>query len=292
VKEVVHPPEPMLAEVASLFHLLGGMAPKHFVVVGGLVPPLLAPASAASHVGSADIDLSLSVAITKGETSEYYRSLEATIEPYFELVEGGFRWRKKAGIAGLPLLVDFMGPEDGAVQVEDGSLLMDDAVARGNTGARLRPFPLEAAALVEKDAQSRRIAGVELVYKPGVRADVDVRHAGPVGFLASKADALATRDDPKDGYDVAWLCVNAPGESADVARLVIERPCFKDPYFPDSVAKLKQAFRERDYPGPSGYAQECNPEAGPGDEAYELDRNRAFAAVTEVLVEIEQRLWD
>jgi hypothetical protein len=41
----------MLAEVASLFHLLGGIAPKHLVVVGGLVPPLLVPASATSHIG-------------------------------------------------------------------------------------------------------------------------------------------------------------------------------------------------------------------------------------------------
>lgn len=49
--EPVHPPEPMLAEVASLFHLLGGIAPKHLVVVGGLVPPLLVPASATSHIG-------------------------------------------------------------------------------------------------------------------------------------------------------------------------------------------------------------------------------------------------
>jgi hypothetical protein len=37
------PPEAMQNELASLFHLLGGMAPKHLVAVGGLVPPLLVP---------------------------------------------------------------------------------------------------------------------------------------------------------------------------------------------------------------------------------------------------------
>lgn len=32
-----HPPDRMLAEVASLLNLLGGIAPKHLVVVGAWV---------------------------------------------------------------------------------------------------------------------------------------------------------------------------------------------------------------------------------------------------------------
>jgi hypothetical protein len=184
-----------------------------------------------------------------------------------------------------------MGPEVEAVQVEDGSLLLEDATAAENAGARLRPFPLEAAALVDEDAVQRTIEGVELVYRPGVRADVDIRHAGPVGFLASKADALATRDDAKDGYDVSWWCLHAADTPVEVAQLVIERRAFKDPYFHDSVAKLRKAFRERDFPGPSGYAAENNPAAGPGDEAYELDRNRAFLAVSAVVSLLRESLW-
>jgi hypothetical protein len=91
----------MRVELASLIHLLGGMAPKHLVAVGGLVPPLLVPEPRTPHRGSADIDLSVSLAITKGETSEYYRSLEAAIEPFFEPFEAGFRWRKRDGVAGV-----------------------------------------------------------------------------------------------------------------------------------------------------------------------------------------------
>ena len=69
-----HSPDTMIAEAASLLHLLGGMTPKHLVIVGGLVPPLLAPDTPEPHLGSADIDLSLSVAITEGATKEYYKS--------------------------------------------------------------------------------------------------------------------------------------------------------------------------------------------------------------------------
>lgn len=86
-----HASDTLIREAASLLFLLGGMTPKHLVVVGGLVPPLLVPDAGDPHVGSADIDLSLSVAITTGATREYYRSIEKIIDPYFELVESGFR---------------------------------------------------------------------------------------------------------------------------------------------------------------------------------------------------------
>ena len=53
--------------------------------------------------------------------------------------------------------------------------------------------------------QRDSITDVNLFYMPGVSSDVTIRHAGPVGFLAAKADALVGRHDSKDGYDVAWV---------------------------------------------------------------------------------------
>jgi len=286
-----HAPEVLLTEAASLFYLLGGIAPKHLVVVGGLVPPLLLPESPQPHRGSADIDLVLSVAITKGETAEYYESLEESIRPYFEPAGSGFRWRKRKGAPGISLLVDFLGPEAEATTLEDGTLLPEDATAAANTGEVLRPLPLAAARLVDADAETRVVEGVPLVFDPGVRADVKVRHAGPVGLLASKANAFETRSDSKDGYDVSWWCINGGEDPAAVARLVTERPAYRDPDFAEALAILRSAFRERDFPGPSGYAQEMNPTAGPGDEAYERDRNRAFLTVSGVLEKLLAELW-
>jgi len=287
----IHTPNRLLVEAASLLYMIGGMRPQHLVVVGGLVPPLLVPGASTAHIGSADVDLSLSVAITRGRTAEYYRSLEKIIEPYFELVEGGFRWKKKDGVQGLPLLVDFLGPEIEATALEDGTLGLEDQTAAANTGRRLRPFPLASGALVDEDAMASTIEVESLVYKPGVRAEVDLKHAGPVGFLASKADALDRRDDPKDGYDVSWWCIQAAPTFDQVARLVTDRPAFKDEYFPQSVAILQKAFKSPEHPGPSGYARETNPRLGPGDDAYEQDRNTAYRAVSEVVRLLHRDLW-
>jgi hypothetical protein len=52
--EIKHPPSALIGEAASLFYLLGGMAAKHLVIVGGLVPPLLVPEATDAHIGSAD----------------------------------------------------------------------------------------------------------------------------------------------------------------------------------------------------------------------------------------------
>jgi hypothetical protein len=286
-----HAPAEMIGEVASLFSLLGGIAPKHLVVVGGLVPPLLVPEPPTPHLGSADIDLALSIAITKGETSAYYRSIQEVIAPFFEPTEAAFRWRKRDGVAGIPLLVDFLGPEIEATQVEDGTLLAESDIASRNTGPLLRPLPLAAARLVDLDADIFTAEGVDLVYDPGTRAEIDVRHAGPVGFLASKADALGTRSEPKDGYDISWWCLNAKDDPALVAELVMERPAFEDEYFQESVALLHKAFREPDYPGPSGYAKELNPNAEAGDEAFERSRNEAFLVVSQVIEILRANLW-
>jgi hypothetical protein len=288
-----HLPEVLVQEAASLFYLLGGIGPKHLVIVGGMVPPLLVPDALEAHVGSTDIDLCLSVAITEGATREYYKSIEEMISPYFNQ-EGssGFRWRKKEDVFGVPLLLDFLGPSDEwQRQTADGTRPLESQTAAENAGINLRPFPIRSGTLVDRDAESRKEEGVQLVYDPGVRADINIRFAGPVGFLAAKADALNGRKDSKDGYDVSWWCLNAAGTPDRVADLVTTRPSFKDEIFQETVSILNDAFRERDYPGPSGYAAEACPNSGPGDEDYEQARNRAFAAVSKVVEVLKGRLW-
>jgi hypothetical protein len=120
---------------------------------------------------------------------------------------------------------------------------------------------------------------------------VRIRYAGPVGFLAAKADALAGRDDSKDGYDVSWWCLNAKPSGAEVAALVTERPAFNHELFQESVAQLHAAFRAPDYPGPDGYAREKHPDLQPGDEEYEQARNGAYTVVSEVIEILKKHLW-
>jgi hypothetical protein len=52
--EIKHPPSTLIGEATSLFYLLGGMAAKHLVIVGGLIPPLLVPEASDAHIGSAN----------------------------------------------------------------------------------------------------------------------------------------------------------------------------------------------------------------------------------------------
>jgi hypothetical protein len=130
---VRHEPGPLIEEAASVFFLVGGTAAKHFIIVGGLVPPLLVPDAHDAHLGSADIDFCL----------------------------------------------------------VDGTQELEDETAAANLGPELRPFSLRAGRLIDRDAISTTIEGVRLVYRPGARADVAIRYAGPVGFLAAKAVAVA-----------------------------------------------------------------------------------------------------
>ncbi|MGP0101492.1 MAG: hypothetical protein ACLPUT_07730 [Solirubrobacteraceae bacterium] len=285
-------PDALLNEAASLVHLLGGVGSKHLILIGGLVPPLLVPIAASAHVGSSDIDFCLSIALTEGATRDYYKSIEETIEPFFEPTpRNRFRWIKRRDAPGLRILVDFLAPEDPSDSLAvDGARQLDDQTAGTNTGLRLRPFPVRCGELIDLDAVTTTYERVDLLYKPSVSARVHLRHAGPVGFLAAKAEALNGRDDPKDGYDIAWWCLNAAPTAEAVADLLSSRPGWRHSFIPEAIAMLKDNFAERNYPGPSGYATESHPSSEPGDRDFETARNQAFTRVNQVLERLEKRI--
>lgn len=287
-------PDALLREAASLIRLLGGVGSRHLIIVGGLVPPLLLPEAAESHIGSGDIDLCLSVAFTRGQTRDYYYSLQEVIKDYFEPApRNRFRWVKKEDAPGLPILVDFLAAEDeNWIASADGAGELEDENAAANTGGELRPFLIRCGDLIDRDAVELTLENVDLVYRPGVKADITVRHAGPVGFLAAKADALDRRDEPKDGYDVAWWCVKT-ASSEELAKHVTERPCFDDPFMQETIAILRKAFKSPEHVGPSGYASECHPDQSPGDDLYERARLEAFLGVSKIVELLQKSMcWD
>jgi hypothetical protein len=286
------PPSELMREAASLLHLMGGMGSRHLVLIGGMVPPLLAPNAAVAHLGSADIDFCISVAMTEGTTRQYAESLQELIAPYFEPASTtGHRWRKRADAPGLPLIVDFLASKtDDTAVAPDGVLEPATEVVEHNLGVRLTPFAIRAGELVDRDAEKITVEDVDLLYDRAT-ADVDVRFAGPVGFLMAKADALFDRNETKDGYDVAWWCLHVAPNPDDVAQIVIPRPAYRDELFPEAVAELQRAFKSPDAPGPHGYATEMHPDLEPGDRDYDLARNLAFAAVSAVVEELRKSLW-
>jgi hypothetical protein len=172
----------------------------------------------------------------------------------------------------------------------DGARQLDDDTAGANAGVKLRPFPVRCGELIDLDAETTTYEGVELVYRPGVKARIHLRHAGSVGFLAAKAEALNGRDDPKDGYDIGWWCLHAAPNANAVAELLTSRPGWIHPFVPEAIAMLKDSFLERDYPGPSGYATESHPDSESGDRDFETARTQAFVRVNQVLKRLEESI--
>jgi hypothetical protein len=79
------------------------------------------PNAEVAHLGSADIDFCISVAMTEGATRQYAASLQELIAPYFEPASlARHRWRKRRDAPGLPLIVDFLASktDDTAVSPE------------------------------------------------------------------------------------------------------------------------------------------------------------------------------
>jgi len=289
-----HPVDPMVEEAASLLYLLGGMGTKHLVLIGGLVPPLLVKEPREAHVGTSDLDICLSVAISQGATAEYYESIEELIAPYFEPTVGtNFRWRKRAGAPGLPILVDFLAPRGESAPLADGTHALGDDTAAHNAGTRLRPFALETQDLLELDAVEREV-DIELLYKPTpTRATVCFRHSGPLGLLVAKAFALNGRDDDKDGYDVAWFCLNLDRGPEEAVRQIAERPTFNHPLVPEALALLNRAFQGPEYPGPTGYANVLARTHGEDPDLRVRERFDAFQATRLVVDGLIERIdWD
>lgn len=94
----------LAAEAADIVRALG-FAAAHVVLIGGLVPGLLVPVldpGIEPHVGTADIDLCLSVALVEGDTESYER-IETILKGLgFEEGDVSFRWLRHDGI-GLTL---------------------------------------------------------------------------------------------------------------------------------------------------------------------------------------------
>jgi len=253
-----------------------------------MVPPLLVPAASVRHLGSADIDFCISVAMTDGATRQYAASVQQLIAPYFEPASSaGHRWRKRPDAPGLPLIVDFLAAktEDTAVS-PDGSIEPVSETVASNLGVQLTPFAIRAGHLVDEDAETLTVENVDLLYDRAI-ADVDVRYAGPVGFLVAKADALFERNETKDGYDVAWWCLHAADTPRAVAAIAIANELF-----PEAVAELRRAFKTANAPGPHGYAAEMHPDLEPGDSVYDQARNEAYVVVSAVVDELAAKLWD
>jgi hypothetical protein len=104
-------------------------------LAGGLAPRYLAsqvPADARAHVGTADVDLIIGLALA-GETTETYRTLQNNLEKArFRQQEPSYRWARD--VDGVAVMVEFLCETE---QVEDGRIYRPKGEF---TGPRLGAF--------------------------------------------------------------------------------------------------------------------------------------------------------
>lgn len=247
----------LVAEAANVVRGLG-FASQHVVLIGGLVPGLLVPEldpGIEPHVGTADIDRCLSVALVDGDTGTYQRIERVLKELGFDESDTSFRWRRSEG---LHIAVEFFCPagEDRPAGRVFRPKVNDNDTAKHNMGGKLSALALEAGELLTRDFEEVTVK-VDLPDDKGV-VNATLRVTGPVAFLVAKSHALvgpAARDKPKDAYDIIWLIESWPGGPDAAAAEFATRPAFFDDSVTFAISALGEAFADTRQVGARSYAR-------------------------------------
>jgi hypothetical protein len=271
----------LIAEAADLVRAFG-FAAHHVVLIGGLVPGLLVPVldpGIEPHVGTADIDLCLSLALVQGDTESYERMETVLKRLGFAQGETSFRWHRQADVK---LTVEFFCPagEDRPAGRAFRPTMASSPTAKHNMGGHLSALALNAGELLTADAEIIQRT-VELPKGKGV-VDVQLRGTGPLAFLVAKVEALNDRDKPKDAYDIVWLIESWPGGPADAAAAFAQRPTFASEEVQVALRAIRRAFEAPNSIGSRSYARFV---ATTADDEARLERN-AVAAIAEFLANL------
>lgn len=266
----------VLAEAADVIRA-AGFAQAHLVVIGGLVPSLLVPfpdGVGAPHLGTADIDLCVSMAFIDGDTEEYDRLEHVLVTRGFSVADASFRWVRETDPR---ITLEFFCPasaERPAGQAHRPRA-SDNPTAKHNFGGRLSALALDAGETLVRDSEivPRRIE----LPRSGGTIDMDLHVTGPLGFLVAKSAALQGRDKPKDAYDIVWLLESWPGGPASAAAAWADRPAYSAAV-EARVRRLGQQFADTGSFGAVSYSRFVDP---PGGTA--LAARQAVGAVQEFL---------
>lgn len=266
----------MLAHAADVVRATG-FAARHIILIGGLVPTLLVPVldpGMEPHVGTADVDLCLSMALIEGDTATYGR-IEAELKALgFEVGDASFRWVRGGDV---PMTVEFFcasGPArpPGSAWRPKAA---ENPTAKHNMGSSLSALALEAGDIISADAVlvEREVA---LPNSKGT-ITISLNVTGPVAFLVAKTQALHERNKPKDAYDIVWLIENWPEGPAAAAAAFRERPAFSRPEVAETFDRLRAAFSRTNSVGSRSFARFLGANV---DEEALLER-RAVGALQE-----------
>lgn len=233
---------------------------KHLAIVGGAVPGLLVselPAGISPHVGTADLDLHLSLHLLEGETADYYQAIidglrSLGLAP--ETRDGRVtKWRWLGRYRETRLQVELLCPVRRTAGRPEAPAV--DTPAEKNVGptGEITALAVGWGHVVPLDTVvvQRRVDTIDghLLY--------DFPVAGLTSWLCLKTDAIMRRSKAKDAYDVVWT-VDALGPEA-VAVAIASSPLLDSDLRSEVVQQLGRLivdqFLDIGSVDPSSYAR-------------------------------------
>lgn len=266
---------------------------KHLAIIGGAVPGLRVPEPPAGmepHVGTADLDLHLSLHLMDGETANYYVAIIDGLRSLglAQADEGGrqIQWRWVGRYRETRVQVELLCPARTRGGRPETPAAGSPAEANIGPHDDIAALAIGFGHLVPHDTEviPRRVetARGSMTY--------DFPVAGLASWLCLKADAIMLRDKPKDAYDVVWLLDSLGPERA--GELIAANPLFDSEFADDVRAQLDRLvadqFRDEKSVGPTAYAEFLNDHAAPGDRRHAVGTVSAFGhAMWERGIEID-----
>jgi hypothetical protein len=242
------------AELAlvRLLHALGD-EDVFLVVLGGLVPEVLASDEALVHLGTTDVDVLL---ITHVDPDADLGAVERALEQLdfkLDTSEDGWRWR--GPIEGVSVKLEFL------CDLPD---YREGEVVRPSGCRALSAQNLRGTGYVARDFAWEELSG-ELA--DGTTAAVRVRFAGLEGYLLSKCVAARTRAATKDYYDLVYVLQhNRAGGPEQAARRLLNGEFAADlNSLRSTFLEVRERYVRTADSGPVGYAKqalEVQPEVG------------------------------
>ena len=270
----------LLGEAAHLLRAIG-FAADHAILIGGMVPGLLVldPGLGHPHVGTADLDLCLSLALVEADTAEYERIETALKSIGYEMTDQSFRWRRNAGLRPA---VEFFCPagEERPAGELFRPLAEVNPIAKRVMGPRLSALALSAGNAISSDVVPVT-RDVELPDAGGI-IQWTFRVTGLIGFLVAKVDALIRRNKNKDAYDIVWLLENWEGGPEGAGGSVSDSSLLGRDDVREAMTSLAREFSSIDRTGPRSYVAFMAAEAASADDRARLARI-AVGAVGEFL---------
>lgn len=246
----------------ALLTLLGDLGPwrERIYLAGGLAPRYLVgqlPEGAQPHVGTADVDLIIGLAVA-GESPETYQTLQNNLEKAgFQQREPSFRWARN--VDGATVLVEFLCETN---EVEPGRIYRPKGEF---TGSKLGAFNVRGAQLARHDFVERQIEGERIDGGGWSRATLRVANVLP--YVVLKIFAFQDRHENKDAYDLVFTLLNGDGGPTDVGRAAAESAVTQHPYVVEALGLLKERFRDVAQDGPAAYASFLAPDDEDGQKA-------------------------